>query len=58
MLANLLRLRQHLLAVSVHWRGGSRVGKAPDKDQYRQASALLFDFDYFANNKTHTSKDF
>jgi hypothetical protein len=58
MLANLLRLRQHLLAISVPRRGSSRVGKALNKDRHRQADALLLDSDYFADDATHTPKDF
>jgi hypothetical protein len=57
MLANLLYLRQHLLVVNMPRSGGSRVGKAPNKDRHRQADALLLDYDYFAD-ETHGPKDF
>jgi hypothetical protein len=35
MLGNLLSLCQHLLAVRTPQRGGSRVGKVPNKDRHR-----------------------
>jgi hypothetical protein len=34
------------------------LGKDPNKDQHRQAGALLLNSDYFADNATHTPKDF
>jgi hypothetical protein len=57
MLANLLHLCRHLLSISAPTRGGSRVGKAPNKDRHRQDGSLLLDSDYFADNTTHKSKD-
>ncbi|XP_051202621.1 uncharacterized protein [Lolium perenne] len=58
MLANVIRLCQHPLAVSAPRRGGSRVGKAQNKDMHRQAGALLLDSEYFTDNATHMTKDF
>jgi hypothetical protein len=44
--------------VAASRRGGSRVGKASDKDQHWQAGTLLLDSDYLANEVTRTLKDF
>jgi hypothetical protein len=36
----------------------SRVGKMGNKERHRQAGALLLDSNYFADDATHTPKDF
>ncbi|XP_051190679.1 uncharacterized protein [Lolium perenne] len=58
MLASLLRLCQPILALVVPRRGGSRVGKTRNKERHRQSGAVLLDSDYFADDATHTEKDF
>jgi hypothetical protein len=55
-LTALMRYREQLLAVSR--RGGSRVGKAKNKNRHRLAGALLLDSDYFADDATNTPKEF
>jgi hypothetical protein len=55
-LAALLWLREQVNAVPR--RGGSRVGKARNKDRHRLAGAMLLDSDYFTDDATHTLKDF
>jgi hypothetical protein len=37
---------------------GSMVGKAPNKDQHRQAGALLLHSDYFMDNVANSPKEF
>jgi hypothetical protein len=58
MLASLLHLCQPIVALVVPRCGGSRVGNTRNKEQHWQAGALLFDSDYFADDATHTQKDF
>jgi hypothetical protein len=38
--------------------GGSRVGKAKNKNRHRLAGAILLDSDYFAEDAANTSKEF
>jgi hypothetical protein len=42
----------------VPWHGGSRVGKAKNKDPHRLVGAMLLDVDYFAKDRTNTLKEF
>jgi hypothetical protein len=39
-------------------RGGSRVGKAKNKNRHRLACALLLDSDYFVEDAANTHKEF
>jgi hypothetical protein len=55
-LTALLRYREQLLTVPC--RGGSRVGKAKNKNRHRLVGALLFDSDYFAKDAANTPKEF
>jgi hypothetical protein len=55
-LTALLCYREQLLTVPR--RGGSRVGKAKNKNRHRLAGALLLDSDYFAKDAANTPKEF
>jgi hypothetical protein len=52
----MLNSREQLTTVPC--RGGSRVGKAKNKNQQRLAGALLLYSDYFAEDATNTPKEF
>jgi hypothetical protein len=52
----LLRYREQLAAVPR--RGGSRVGKAKNKNRHRLAGALLLELDYFAEDAANNLKKF
>jgi hypothetical protein len=56
-MAMLLQIRQQLAAAEPR-RGGSRRGKAANKDRNREVGALLLNSDYFADDAINTSKEF
>jgi hypothetical protein len=56
--AVLLQLRQQEMENAVPRWGGSVRGKAPNKDQSRNAGALLLYSDYFADNAINALKEF
>ena len=39
-------------------RGGSKKGKAKNKERHREAGAMLLETDYFADDATNTPKEF
>jgi hypothetical protein len=51
-----LRVRQPFVVVPRH--GGSRPCKRRNVDLHRQASSMLLECDYFADDATHSSKEF
>ena len=55
-LVTLLCLRQPILVVPR--RSGSRPGKRRNKERHHQTGTMLLDSDYFADNATHTPKEF
>jgi hypothetical protein len=55
--AFLLQVRQHLNNVVPRW-GGSRSGKALNKNHHRDACAMLLHSDYFADDASNTPKEF